>query len=81
MPPDVQRYLKHVDEFNLTEAQKLELLETLWMIMESFADRAFRLNPGLPSSRSEKENTSNYSRNDLKYKSRNNKDAFNNSAK
>jgi hypothetical protein len=49
MPPDLEKYRPYVDGFDLTEAQKVELIHTLWAIMESFVDRAF----GLPSGQQE----------------------------
>ena len=48
MPVDVQKYRKHLDGFDLTEAEKADLIHSLWTIMESFADRAFGLNTALP---------------------------------
>ena len=43
MPPDIEKYRKHVDRFDLSEDQKVELIHTVWRFMESFADRAFGL--------------------------------------
>ena len=45
MPLDIDKYWKYVDDFDLTKQQKIELLKTVWSIMESFADRAFGLHP------------------------------------
>ncbi len=45
MPADLEKYRPHVEGYDLTESQKTELLETLWGIMEAFADRAFGLHP------------------------------------
>jgi hypothetical protein len=45
MPLDINKYRKYVDDFDLTEEQKTELLQTVWSIMESFADSAFGLHP------------------------------------
>lgn len=33
---DVEEYLHYVDDFDLTEERKVELLETLWSIMYAF---------------------------------------------
>ncbi|MGR9088247.1 MAG: hypothetical protein ACU841_14415 [Gammaproteobacteria bacterium] len=40
-PLDVNKYQSHVEDFDLTEEQKLELLETLWSIMTAFVDLGF----------------------------------------
>ncbi|QLH40629.1 MAG: hypothetical protein HWD60_19165 [Defluviicoccus sp.] len=45
MPPDLEKYRPYVDGFDLSEAQKAELIHSVWAIMESFADRAFGLHP------------------------------------
>lgn len=39
--PTVDEYREYLDEFELTEEQKLELLQTLWWIMVSFVDIGF----------------------------------------
>lgn len=41
MQPDIEKYRPYVDGFDLTEDQKVELIHTVWHIMESFVDRAF----------------------------------------
>lgn len=41
MPPDLQKYLPYVEAFDLTEAQKAELIHSVWYLMEGFVDRAF----------------------------------------
>jgi hypothetical protein len=41
LPLDVQKYQSHVQDFDLTEEQKTELLETLWSIMTTFVDLGF----------------------------------------
>ena len=38
---DIAPYRKFVDDFDLTEDQKSELIHMVWNIMESCADRAF----------------------------------------
>ena len=45
MPLDINKYRKYVDEFDLTEEQKVELLQTVWSIMENFVDTAFNQHP------------------------------------
>ncbi len=49
---DLREYLVHLDGMNLSEAQKIELLQTLWPIMSAFVDLAFdtdRVQQALPS--------------------------------
>ena len=41
MPPDLDAYLRHVENIDLPEARKRDLIHTVWRIMESFVDRAF----------------------------------------
>jgi hypothetical protein len=43
LPLDVAKYREHVDDLDLTEAQKAELLRTLWWIMATFVDLGFRV--------------------------------------
>lgn len=38
---DPGRYLGEMDHFEMSEAQKVELLETLWSIMRSFVELGF----------------------------------------
>lgn len=45
MPPDIEKYRRYVDGFDLSEERKVELIHTVWAIMESFVDRAFGLHP------------------------------------
>ena len=45
MPLDISKYRKYVDDFDLKEEQKVELLKTVWSIMESFVDKAFGKHP------------------------------------
>ena len=45
MKPDLEKYRHHVDAFDLGEEQKVELLQTIWKIMQSFVDRAFGDDP------------------------------------
>jgi len=49
---DLREYLAFLDDTNLSEAQKIELLQTLWSIMSAFVDLAFGTDPvqqALPS--------------------------------
>ncbi len=41
LPFDAARYLEYTDEFDMTEAQKVEFLRTLWDIMSAFVDLGF----------------------------------------
>jgi hypothetical protein len=45
MTPDLDKYRKHVAELGLSEGEENALLQSLWRIMEGFADNAFGLNP------------------------------------
>lgn len=49
---DLREYLAFLDNTNLSETQKTELLQTLWSIMSAFVDLAFGTDPvqqALPS--------------------------------
>lgn len=49
---DLRKYLAFLDDTNLSETQKTELLQTLWSIMSAFVDLAFGTDPvqqALPS--------------------------------
>jgi hypothetical protein len=41
---DAAKYRADVEEFEMTDAQKAELLETLWSIMRSFVELGFSVN-------------------------------------
>ncbi|NRA87238.1 MAG: hypothetical protein HRU28_07545 [Rhizobiales bacterium] len=41
MKPDIKKYRKYVDHFDITEEHKIELIHILWNFMENFVDRAF----------------------------------------
>ena len=43
MAADIQKYRKHVDRFDLSDAKKLELIHTVFTAMEDLADCAFGL--------------------------------------
>ena len=45
LPLDVDKYRPFLDEFELTEAQQRELLETLWTMMKTFVELGFGVDP------------------------------------
>lgn len=45
MPLDLEKYRPYVDHFDLSDAQKAELIQTVWSMMESFVDQAFGTHP------------------------------------
>jgi len=45
MPLDTQKYFHFVEGFDLSDAQKRELIRTVYSIMESFVDQAFGVHP------------------------------------
>ena len=42
---DTSKYLPYLAEFELTEAQQIEMLEALWSIMKTFVDIGFGVDP------------------------------------
>lgn len=42
---DLREYLAFLDDTNLSETQKVELLQILWSIMSAFVDLAFGTDP------------------------------------
>lgn len=44
MITDISRYRKQLDQFDLSEEQKLELVNALWMIVESIYDQHLGIN-------------------------------------
>ena len=50
MQAHLEKYRRHVDGFDLDEAQKEELIHTVWRIMEGFVDRAFATDTAQPQS-------------------------------
>jgi len=42
---DLREYLVYLDHTNLSEAQKIELLQTLWSIISAFVDLSFGIDP------------------------------------
>lgn len=45
MPPNPERYRKHVEHFDLTVTEQNELIHTVYTMMESFADRGLGVDP------------------------------------
>ena len=45
---DAAKYLDYVEDPHLTEAQKIEFLQTLWTIMASFVDLGFGVDSVMP---------------------------------
>lgn len=45
MTPDLEKYLPLVDHVDLTHKHKLELIHSLWAIMEDIVDHAFGDHP------------------------------------
>lgn len=45
MTPDYERYLNHLEEFDLPETRKIELIGIVYGVMESFIDTAFGVHP------------------------------------
>lgn len=43
--PDIDKYRRHVDHFDLTEDQKVDLIQSVWRVVEGFADQAFGIDP------------------------------------
>ncbi len=41
MTINLDKYQHHVSDFGISEAAQRELLETVWLILESFVDRAY----------------------------------------
>lgn len=52
---DPEAYAKHLAQFDLTEAQKLTLMRTVWDMMVMFADAGFGID-GPTLAKEEKEN-------------------------
>ena len=42
---DVEKYRPYVDDFDLSEEQKDELLKAVWSMLETFVDRSFDEDP------------------------------------
>lgn len=46
---DADKYLEHVEDFQMTEAQKVEFLRALWDIMSTFVRLGFGVESVLPT--------------------------------
>lgn len=46
---DPARYLRHFEDCAMSEAEKIALIEALWLVAQSFADHAFGLAPAIPA--------------------------------
>lgn len=49
LPFDADKYLEHTEDFEMSEAQKLEFLRTLWDIMSTFMRLGFGVEAVLPT--------------------------------
>ncbi len=45
MITDIRPYKEHLDQLDLTEQEKLELVNAIWVIGKHFMDRAFGVHP------------------------------------
>ena len=45
MRPDYDKYIPMLDEYDMTHQQKIEYIDALWNVMQSFVDRAFGVHP------------------------------------
>lgn len=45
MQPDIEKYRRYLDQFDIDEDKKIGLIHTMWNMMESFVDRAFGDDP------------------------------------
>ena len=56
---DPVRYLHHFDDCTISKAEKIELIEALWLVAQSFADNAFGMTPKLPIQPTQQHKTGN----------------------
>ncbi len=49
LPFNADKYLEHVEDCEMTQAQKLEFLHTLWDIMSTFVRLGFGVDSVLPT--------------------------------
>ncbi len=42
---DMEKYLSQIDDWDITETQKQEFIETLWGLLVSFAELGFEISP------------------------------------
>ena len=45
MPLDIEKYRHYLNGCDLSEAEKIELIKSVWTILESFVDHAFGCHP------------------------------------
>ena len=45
MRPDYDKYVLMLDKYDMTHQQKIEFIDALWNVMQSFVDRAFGVHP------------------------------------
>lgn len=45
MPLDIEKYRHFVSQFDLSEQEQTELIQTVWTILESFVDQSFGRHP------------------------------------
>ena len=55
MQLDTQKYMKHLEGFDLTEAQKVEYIHNLAKVLQSWMDKAFGQHPVQQSIRAQSE--------------------------
>jgi hypothetical protein len=48
LPFEAAEYMEYVDDLELTEAQKVEFLRTLWTIMSAFVELGFGVDSVIP---------------------------------
>ena len=58
LPFDADKYLEHIEDFEMTEAQKVEFLRVLWDIMATFVRLGFDVDSVLPRFKEASENAS-----------------------
>ncbi|XOV77450.1 MAG: hypothetical protein ACFHVJ_10865 [Aestuariibacter sp.] len=44
-PDELEKLLPYTDKMNLSKAQRIEIVKTVWGLMESFVDEALGLHP------------------------------------
>jgi hypothetical protein len=45
MQPDIEKYMHHFDEYDMTYDEKVEYIHSIWGIMGAFVDLAFGMHP------------------------------------
>lgn len=45
MTPDIEKYRRYVDHFDISETEKIEFIHAIWHIGQNFMDRAFNADP------------------------------------